>query len=266
MVVDPLPQAPPAKAVGAPQAGASHEDGKAAPIAKRKTMAKVGANNCPKAKASGDVYVSEAVGVLPIPKGAPPPTAKGKAAPTMSVSKALSKDAIGRSVENEDKAKDGTAEDAAVPKPKVMVRDLQLTSSEGKLFCNDCNEFVEVANCRLVGKKDGPKFRCKACACTKVRLWRGFGTNWPPACWEQVPADEQARFYKDAHLMSQSAVIDSATKLIDSYTRNEDYYEHGGSYLPLSVWKQQGYDIERIEQLSAPKISWRTGCSERFTE
>ena len=48
-----------------------------------------------------------------------------------------------------------------------------------------------------------------------------------------MPEAEQARFYSMASTMSGKAVIDEALALIETYHKEEHFYEEGGAFLPF---------------------------------
>ena len=139
----------------------------------------------------------------------------------------------------------GTSQTAAsASAPPAM--ELRLTNLPETLFCSTCKMHRPYGNCRLTAKKEGPKFKCAYCSTTTTQLYRGFG-SWPPAAWSKVPEVEQARFYSMASTMSGKAVIDEALALIETYHKEEHFYEEGGAFLPLSVWDRKGFDINLIQ-------------------
>jgi hypothetical protein len=62
--------------------------------------------------------------------------------------------------------------------------------------------------------------------------------------------EQQMSFYNGAHDMETSDMLKKATELLEGSEAHGEFYIDGGKFLPLSVWANQGYDVDRIERLT----------------
>ena len=72
---------------------------------------------------------------------------------------------------------------------------------------------------------------------------REFGT-WPLEGFQRAPSDVQKKFYQGDGSMKKMRL--KVSSIVTEFEKKEKYFEKGGAFLPLSVWKTQGWDTERI--------------------
>lgn len=107
------------------------------------------------------------------------------------------------------------------------------------LFCVTCGGQVSNVRCRLVSKRAGT-WRCDQCAIRVVQLHRGFGC-WPTETFKGLNKEEQQEFFRS--LQNREAgvgVVTKATDLLSSHEKHEQFYEFGGEFVPLNVWRTRG--------------------------
>ena len=115
--------------------------------------------------------------------------------------------------------------------------------------CYYCGSEVEQSKCRLLAKGN-VKFKCTKCVRVDVQVDRNIGTVRDIREW---PLEAMQAFYKEAAAASSQKITQLYEKTTSKYKQVEEFWEHGGSYLPLSVWQNQGWDIDRIKANSKPE-------------
>ena len=117
---------------------------------------------------------------------------------------------------------------------------------DGYVFCTKCRQEVPPHRAQLIGKSSG-SWKCNSCNCRIVQLNRAFG-SWPPPEFDDIGPEEKAEFYRRANqLVDGKKVVNLAKRCLEKVFIRRFIEGSGGSYLPLSVYKQQGYDIAKIE-------------------
>ena len=89
-------------------------------------------------------------------------------------------------------------------------------------------------------------WQCNKCAVKLVQLNRKFG---------QIPAElanlSEAR--QQAFFASEENICEKLTRELLAIEESGSYFECGGQFLPLGVWRTKGYDAEAIETKSEAK-------------
>jgi len=98
--------------------------------------------------------------------------------------------------------------------------------------------------------KQAARFQCSKCQRVDLVLAREYKTVQFVRDWDP---EVQKKFYNDCGTMSADKIRESAQRTFKSYNREEEWFDEGGDYLPLSVWASRGWDIERIEQNTKPE-------------
>jgi predicted RNA-binding Zn-ribbon protein involved in translation (DUF1610 family) len=112
---------------------------------------------------------------------------------------------------------------------------------------------VEMPTCSSCGEKCSPTemqtiFRCKTCNRNRVRLNRVYG-SWPSDSFKCLNKEEQLLFYQNAKgAHSHAALLQKVEEVLARSHAEVDRTSEGGTYLPLSVLKQQGFDTALIER------------------
>ena len=119
--------------------------------------------------------------------------------------------------------------------------------------CNTCGTEVDIeSNVRVWGKR-AQTYRCGVCATRIGQLRRDFG-EWPTPQFNQITRAERETFYRHLHtLYGHEQVAAFAEEVLRKVEHHEDYYDEGGSFLPLSIWAVKGYDTDKIIENSKPE-------------
>ena len=115
-------------------------------------------------------------------------------------------------------------------------------------LCSHCGLWCPMSECRITGKSE-PKAKCNHCQTTQVQCGRGLGT-WPHKEFLSLPESLQQEFSRKAKKMAGGAAVDLAVRMMESHSLREQVFEEGGSFLPLTVWANKGYDTQAIESLT----------------
>jgi hypothetical protein len=67
--------------------------------------------------------------------------------------------------------------------------------------------------------------------------------------------EQQTAFYDGAHDMEGRDMVKKARELLEATESHGQFYCDGGKFLPLSVWANMGYDVDRIERLTLKEDS-----------
>jgi hypothetical protein len=129
----------------------------------------------------------------------------------------------------------------------VINRPIQFGMSDPTVCCCSCGSQCQLVKCRIMSKKAGT-WRCNLCNTTHCQLWRIYGKF--PKEFERMPENEVQEFFKAMAGASACDLREAAQSIISMYTHEEEYYEEGGEFLPLSVWSAKGFDIMLIESKS----------------
>ena len=121
--------------------------------------------------------------------------------------------------------------------------------AQNDVFCSNCGQQVCLVKCRLLSKKAGT-WRCDNCHTKITQLYRGFG-EWPVKEFAGLPEEEQRTFFKGLSTSTGVDAINKVKELISKTEQHERFYECGGEFLPLGVWRTRGYDEDAIEAKSA---------------
>ncbi len=127
------------------------------------------------------------------------------------------------------------------------------------VMCEGCGEICEATKARIVSKDKKTalhKWKCHQCHSKTCELRRQLG-SWPPKDWEGLPENLKMEFMKGIKSMTAKDAKAKAEAMIKEHAMEEEFYEASGQFLPLSVWKAQGFDEERIAANTAKKdILW----------
>ena len=98
---------------------------------------------------------------------------------------------------------------------------------------------------------DAPaRWRCPECN-SKATIATKVNNGRFPAELAELSAEERVAFWRDTP--NKAGDVKTAVEhVIQRYGKEEEYFEEGGAYLPLSVWERQGWDVERIKSGSRP--------------
>ena len=131
--------------------------------------------------------------------------------------------------------------------------------------CFSCNRFEHFQRCRLVSKTHGRSWRCSGCHVKTTQLYRRFG-SWPTAEFEALDEHTRQSFMASLQGLDGPTAVAKAAELLESYRVDEEIFQDGGEFLPLSVWAQKGFDTSRIEEFTPdPDKKWHHVCG-RFMQ
>lgn len=113
--------------------------------------------------------------------------------------------------------------------------------------CSKCGYTVDpcAPGTRLVAKTP-PSWKCRKCNVKHVSLVRMFG-KWPVESFSDLSPEVQQRFWAEPDA-SAAGVKKSVQKYISSRAVEVELARLEGQFLPLGVWRKQGYDVEKIKQ------------------
>lgn len=134
---------------------------------------------------------------------------------------------------------------ADVPERVVMARPAFDSPS---VFCSSCGNQVTIQKCRILSKK-ARTWRCTVCDCKVTQLHRGFG-HWPPQEFAALDPAQQQEFFRSVASVSGPGSIAKCRELLRQHETHEQFYEFGGEFLPLNVWKTRGFDDSAILEKS----------------
>jgi hypothetical protein len=113
--------------------------------------------------------------------------------------------------------------------------------------CLRCNLWVEEARMRKRSKA-ASTWVCKTCNSRGASLSKIYG-SWPPQRFQLLGKAEREEFWRKlAEERGRKGMVGLVTETIK--VSKIDRFGHGtsGTYLPLSVYKAQGYDTNLIER------------------
>ena len=199
----------------------------------------------------------------PMSKAAPEPTPKAVPAQTQKAAPAVRTSAPDVAAPTapavHTSAPDVAAPSAASPMARagrgpLETRPLFPSEFESKMlkaWCTTCASEASVmkSKSKLWGKQ-AARFQCSKCERVDLVLRRKYNTV---QFVRDLDPEVQKKFYNDCGTMSADKIRESAQRTYKSYNREEEWFDEGGDYLPLSVWASRGWDIERIEQNTKPE-------------
>lgn len=126
------------------------------------------------------------------------------------------------------------------------VQSLAAGCALARPICQKCNCECDPLAARLTSKMAGT-WICKVCHCRQAQLSRMTG-GFPNAEFKQLSAQDQTEFWNtikhvaDGMILRGHLVETLVKRRVDSLTSIIC-----GSYLPLSVYERQGYDVHQIK-------------------
>ena len=133
------------------------------------------------------------------------------------------------------------------PAAVLVATHVPTNACELTVFCSGCGSQVVPAKCRLRSKAQGT-FCCFHCNSKMSTPSRGLG-QWPTHEFKGLPEPEQMAFMR-ALDHGAGGVCARAKELLAKHSTKETFFEFGGEFLPLGVWRTRGYDSDAIEQKS----------------
>jgi hypothetical protein len=124
--------------------------------------------------------------------------------------------------------------------------DLVGTLTSARPICQKCQVEVDPYKAQIKSK-GGMKYTCNICNAKCTAISRLFG-RWPAEEFAELTQEELVEFWRKA---KNAGTQQLRMLLVDSVVNrrvNKAEATVKGSYLPLSVYAQQGYDTELIKQ------------------
>ena len=135
--------------------------------------------------------------------------------------------------------------------------------TETFVLCRRCGIEVLITETIVRGPKE---CWCRACNSIYVMLKRNM--KWPPAEFSAMPEGSQARFWRECaqdkgsnSKFSYARVRDSFLRCMVEETVKMKKVEVGGTYLPISVYKKRGYNIDESFSERNPR-QWSDGLQD----
>ena len=91
----------------------------------------------------------------------------------------------------------------------------------------------------------GPWSVCKRCNCKRSTLSQLFG-YWPVDLFTALPEQQQIAFWR-AETKNRFDIQNALVKEVVDQREEEQRTSVGGTYLPLDVWEQRGFDVAKIK-------------------
>ena len=109
----------------------------------------------------------------------------------------------------------------------------------------------ECSKCKLKKPVEGkavarPSFVCNQCNTKRSTLSQLFG-HWPIRLFSCLPEQQQIAFWQ-SEAKGKENIQNALVEEVADYRHEEDKKIVGGTYLPLSVLKTRGFDIEQIKK------------------
>ena len=121
---------------------------------------------------------------------------------------------------------------------------------EPKLHCSYCNGVVGMSNLRIRSKKR-EEWICSQCQTTMTKVHRS-PAGVRAIDFSKTDLGKMQAFFAECKGKAQSEINTLSSDLLKEYKKEENFFDDSGTYLPLSVWKQQGFDIDSIVEHSKP--------------
>ena len=132
-------------------------------------------------------------------------------------------------------------------KPAVTACDsLAMLTTLARPICGKCGWECDPLRSQIKSKCLG-KWLCNACNSKQFLLHKICGT-WPTAEFKGLSDSDQQQFWRDSHSSSNGQQLKN--QLVNHLTRRRVdaiTARISGAFLPISVYKAQGFDTDRIE-------------------
>ena len=126
------------------------------------------------------------------------------------------------------------------------LRDILPSHFEQPVCCK-CGMTCELARSQFRGTKNGGTWKCNACNTKAVLLSRSLG-SFPTPEFKELSEEAQRAFWRDCPVKGSEKIKAFFVNTVVEKMVEKRMIGVGGSYLPLSVYKTQGYDIDDIQQ------------------
>ena len=138
---------------------------------------------------------------------------------------------------------------------------MPLKGQEGR--CQRCSNIVTMSNAKITGKNK-TYWACTTCNSRSAQLYKLYG-SWPPEQFKTLDEQEKATFYKDVKAINCHAKLKQfVTEMLEVSKTAEKGATDIGEFLPLSVWKDRGYNIKRFrrkcQEIQVHPILGKTYC------
>jgi hypothetical protein len=109
-------------------------------------------------------------------------------------------------------------------------------------LCTKCKLMKPVEGAAVAG----PGFCCRQCNTKRSSLSQIFG-YWPIQLFSSLPPSQQEAFWQ-SEARGKVEIQNALVKEVTDYRHEEERTSVGGKFLPLSVLKAKGFDVETIEK------------------
>ena len=115
---------------------------------------------------------------------------------------------------------------------------------EVKPTCRRCGQGCDLWKSQRVSTKQAI-FVCAKCNIKGVQLTRVFG-SWPPKTFKCMSEDAQKKFWEGIKDTPKSQLEGVVVQKLTMVRQEWEEAKEGGEYLPLSVYKTRGFDVDAI--------------------
>ena len=120
-----------------------------------------------------------------------------------------------------------------------------------EVYCVTCGGYTHFMRARQLSKMK-MTWRCSICDTQINAIYRKHGRGGISSIMQNIDEVRRQEFFRSLHGMSEGDIAVTCNRLFDEFTYQEDFYEEGGSFLPLGVWERKGYDAKAIEAKTLP--------------
>ena len=152
----------------------------------------------------------------------------------------------------EEAAVDAVAEEVApLAAEEAAVDAVDAVAAPETVACIYCGLDTMAIPANCVSKKR-KEWRCRACHVSHIQLWRE-GNEMPDFC--NMSQDEVHNFWQRANELKSSAEVLHLYKLSSQkkVSSETETFAESGTFLPLSVWSNQGFNAELIAERTLPE-------------
>lgn len=139
------------------------------------------------------------------------------------------------------------AETAVGAKPEDIVAEVLFPTVPTEPKCNRCRQLLDPLRAQITGKSGG-SWRCSKCNSRAVQVSRLPSWAQLRQHLKEIPAEEAALFWSSTHSAGgRTELAKLCERTLESRRTQSEGSKVEGRYLPLSVYKQMGYDEKAIE-------------------
>ena len=138
---------------------------------------------------------------------------------------------------------------SASPSAEVLLQraidEQRIMDENGWVDCDICKNPAKKGTCRILAEGNSvrdARLECKKCQRVSLALYRKFGSVNP--LFREMGDGMQKELYHKCHPLKPRHMEAHAKKVITASNSTTHSYAEGGRFLPVSVWRTQGFEID----------------------